>query len=91
MLKMSANQLTNTGFLPFRQPYIVCKAPDLQRPANTLVAFVNVNVVPMDRERVLENQTVPTFIERLWPISLIAAAAFLILRRVLETKGSNLP
>lgn len=29
-----------------------------QTPINPVVAFVNVNVVPMDRERVLENQTV---------------------------------
>lgn len=49
--------LTNSGFLSFRKPYIVQKSPDL-RPENTLVAFVNVNVVPMDRERILENRTV---------------------------------
>jgi imidazolonepropionase-like amidohydrolase len=49
--------LTNSGFLSFRKPYIVRKSPDL-RPENTLVALVNVNVVPMDRERILENQTV---------------------------------
>ena len=49
--------LTNIGFLSFRKPYIVQKSLDLQ-PENTVVAFVNVNVVPMDRERILENQTV---------------------------------
>lgn len=49
--------LTNSGLLPLGKPYIVQKSPDLQ-PENTLVAFVNVHVVPMDRERILENQTV---------------------------------
>jgi imidazolonepropionase-like amidohydrolase len=52
--------LTNSGFLSFGKPYIVRKSPDLrlQQPENTLVAFVNVSVVPMDREGILENQTV---------------------------------
>lgn len=47
------------GFLhvSLRQPYIVRKSPDLQ-PENPLVAFVNVNVVPMDSERIMESQTV---------------------------------
>jgi imidazolonepropionase-like amidohydrolase len=49
--------LTNSGFLSFSKPYILQKSPDL-RPENTLVAFVNVNVVPMDREHILGNQTV---------------------------------
>ena len=49
--------LMNIGFLSFRKPYVVRKSPDLHRK-NMLVAFVNVNVVPMDRERILENQTV---------------------------------
>jgi imidazolonepropionase-like amidohydrolase len=48
--------LTNSGFLSFSKPYIVEKSPASQ-PENTLVAFVDVNVVPMDRERILESQT----------------------------------
>jgi hypothetical protein len=49
--------LTNSGFISFGKPYILRKSPELQ-PENRLVTFVNVNVVPMDRERVLEDQTV---------------------------------
>jgi imidazolonepropionase-like amidohydrolase len=47
------------GFLhlSFKQPYIVKKSLDL-RPEDAPVVFVNVNVVPMDSERILENQTV---------------------------------
>jgi hypothetical protein len=48
--------LTNIGFLSFRKPYVVRKSLDLQ-PENTMAAFVNMNVVPTDRERILENQT----------------------------------
>src|SRR3990172_12229274 len=49
--------LTNTGVLSFDKPYIFRLSSEL--PAvNPLVAFVNVNVIPMDSERVLENQTV---------------------------------
>jgi hypothetical protein len=49
--------LTNSGFLSFSKPYIVQKSPDLW-PESTLVAFVNVSVVPMDHEHILENQNV---------------------------------
>ena len=49
--------LTNSGFLSFGKPYIVLKSRALQ-PESAPVAFVNVNVVPMDRERILEDQTV---------------------------------
>jgi len=49
--------LTNTGILSSDKLYIFEFSSE--SPAvNPLVAFVNVNVVPMDRERVLENQTV---------------------------------
>ena len=49
--------LTNTGALSFRKAYIYGLSSEM--PAdNPLVAFVNVNVVPMDSERVLEGQTV---------------------------------
>ena len=50
--------LTNTGLLPLGKPYIIQKSADLQHLASPLVAFVNVNVAPMDRERTLDNQTV---------------------------------
>ena len=49
--------LSNNGFLSFRQPYILQKSAEL-RPDNMPIAFVDVNVVPMDSERILENQTV---------------------------------
>jgi hypothetical protein len=49
--------LTNTGVLSFDEPYIYELSNELPA-ANPLVAFVNVNVVPMDSERVLEDQTV---------------------------------
>jgi imidazolonepropionase-like amidohydrolase len=49
--------LTNTGILSSDKPYIYELSNELPA-ANPLVAFVNVNVVPMDRERVLKNQTV---------------------------------
>jgi len=49
--------LTNTGVLSFDKPYLFQLSSEL--PAeNPSVAFVNVNVVPMDRERILEGQTV---------------------------------
>ncbi len=49
--------LTNTGVLSFDKPYIYRLSSEMPA-ANPLVAFVNVSVVPMDRERVLKNQTV---------------------------------
>ncbi|MFB0537456.1 MAG: amidohydrolase family protein [Anaerolineae bacterium] len=49
--------LTNAGILSSDKPYIYELSNELPA-ANPLVAFVNVNVVPMDSERVLENQTV---------------------------------
>ncbi len=45
--------LTNTGILSTDKPYIYKLSQELPA-ANPLVAFVNVNVIPMDRERVLE-------------------------------------
>lgn len=56
--------LANSGLLSFRKPYIVEKSPEL-RPENALVAFVNVSVVPMDREHILENQIVVLSVT--WP------------------------
>lgn len=49
--------LTNTGVLSSDKPYIYELSGEMPA-ANPLVAFVNVNVIPMDSERVLENQTV---------------------------------
>ncbi len=54
---LSLLYLTNTGVLSFDKPYIYQysqESPTEYPP----VAFVNVNVVPMDSERVLRNQTV---------------------------------
>ncbi|CAG0946538.1 D-hydantoinase/dihydropyrimidinase [Anaerolineae bacterium] len=47
--------LTNLGLLTFRAPYVESIPTQSAHPA---IAFTNVNVVPMDRERVLQNQTV---------------------------------
>jgi imidazolonepropionase-like amidohydrolase len=49
--------LTNTGMFSFKIPYVEIVSRDLiasHRP----VVFVSVNVIPMDGERILENQTV---------------------------------
>ncbi len=49
--------LTNTGVLSFDKPYVYQYSQNLSAK-NSAVAFVNVNVVPMDTERILANQTV---------------------------------
>ena len=49
--------LTNQGILSFDKPY-GHNLMDRLEPQNPVVAFQNVNVIPMDSERVLENQTV---------------------------------
>jgi hypothetical protein len=49
--------LTNTGILSFDRPYLSRLTDELPE-LNPIVAFSNVNLVPMDRERVVENQTV---------------------------------
>jgi hypothetical protein len=49
--------LTNTGILSFEKPYIYRFSRELP-VQDSLVAFVHVNVIPMDSERVMENQTV---------------------------------
>ena len=54
---LSLLYLTNTGVLSFDKPYIYQYSQELPIE-NSPVAFVNVNVVPMDSERILENQTV---------------------------------
>lgn len=61
--------LTNTGFISLGKPYIVSQGKALV-PEAGLVAFLHVNVVPMDRESVLADQTVITragVIERIGP------------------------
>ena len=49
--------LTNVGALSFKKPYINRLSGELPG-ANALVAFENVKLIPMDSERVVENQTV---------------------------------
>lgn len=49
--------LTNTGVLSFDPPYIFQLSKELPEK-DSLVAFVNVNVIPMDSERILEGKTV---------------------------------
>jgi imidazolonepropionase-like amidohydrolase len=49
--------LTNTGLFSFRRKYIDQLSEELS-PAPSVTAFVDVTVIPMDRERALEHQTV---------------------------------
>ena len=49
--------LTNVGALSFKKAYIYRLSDELPT-ANNLVAFENVNLIPMDSERVVKNQTV---------------------------------
>ncbi|MBI5934826.1 MAG: amidohydrolase family protein [Chloroflexi bacterium] len=49
--------LFNQGILDFNQPY-ARNLPQRLGDHNPVVAFVNVNVVPMDSERILDDQTV---------------------------------
>lgn len=49
--------LTNTGILSIGKTYIRKLSAEIG-PADTTVVFVDVNVIPMDRERVLYSQTV---------------------------------
>jgi imidazolonepropionase-like amidohydrolase len=49
--------LTNTGMLTLRKPYIEKVSQEIA-VWNDVLAIINVNVVPMDSERILENQTV---------------------------------
>jgi imidazolonepropionase-like amidohydrolase len=49
--------LTNTGVIAFGRPYIRQISSELPE-AVPLVAFENVNLIPMDSERVVEDQTV---------------------------------
>ena len=69
--------LTNSGFLTLRQPYVVDHGPELY-PEDRPVAFVHVNVLPMDGERILEDQTVLVrdgLIERIGPTAEVAVSA----------------
>ena len=49
--------LTNMGVVSFDKPYIYQLSKDLPT-SNPPVAFINVNVIPMDSEQILEDQTV---------------------------------
>jgi imidazolonepropionase-like amidohydrolase len=57
ILGLALLYLTNTGMVILGKPYIVRISPELYNET-IAVAFVNVNVIPMDREHVLQNQTV---------------------------------
>lgn len=57
VIGLVALYLTNTGILSFKRPFIYKLSSELQA-ANPVVAFENVDLIPMDRERVVENQTV---------------------------------
>jgi len=53
--------LTNAGLVSFDEPYIRRVSRELvakPHSAATTIAFVDVNVIPLDRERVLPHQTV---------------------------------
>lgn len=63
--------LSNQGILNFNQPY-ARKLPELLGAYNPVVVFRNVNILPMDRERLLLDQTVITrdgVIEQVGPSS----------------------
>ena len=49
--------LTNTGILSLRKPYVVQKSAEMPPPPE-VVAFTHVNVVPMEDEYILADQTV---------------------------------
>lgn len=49
--------LTNAGVLSFDKPYVRQLSSELPN-VNSVVAFEQVSIVPMDNERVMENQTV---------------------------------
>jgi len=49
--------LVNMGFLSMKRPYAVRKSAELLQPPEA-IAFVDVNLVPMDSERILSGQTV---------------------------------
>ena len=54
---MGLTLLANGGAINFDKPYALRISAELPE-ANPFVAFVNVNVIPMDSERILEDQTV---------------------------------
>jgi imidazolonepropionase-like amidohydrolase len=69
--------LTNQGILSFTEPY-ARSLPGRLKPQNPIVAFQNVNVIPMDRERLLENQNVIVqegIIEQIGPSNVIEIPA----------------
>lgn len=69
--------LSNNGFISLRQPYIVRQGAALY-PQTQPVAFTNVQVIPMDRQRVLEDQTVLVsdgIIQRIGPASEVSVPA----------------
>jgi imidazolonepropionase-like amidohydrolase len=57
MIGLALLYLTNAGVVSFGKPYIRQLSSELPDSV-PLVAFENVNIIPMDRERVVEDQTV---------------------------------
>ena len=57
ILGLGSLLLVNAGFFSLKQPYMVRKLTELPLQAET-VAFVDVNLVPMDSERFVPGQTV---------------------------------
>ncbi len=57
MIGLGLLYLTNKGVLSFEEAYIFQLSRELP-DENPPVAFTNVNLVPMDSERIIENQTV---------------------------------
>ena len=49
--------LTNLGILDFDPPF-ARRLPEQLNPQKEVVVFTNVNIIPMDKERVLENQSI---------------------------------
>jgi imidazolonepropionase-like amidohydrolase len=57
LISIGLFSLTNQGIIRFTEPY-ARNLPERLKPQSPVVAFQNVNVIPMDREHLLENQTV---------------------------------
>lgn len=57
ILGLGSLMLVNNGFLTLKRPYAVRKSAEMS-PSPEAVAFVDVNLIPMDGERLLSGQTV---------------------------------
>lgn len=66
--------LANIGYVSLQKPYVVRQGTDLYPATSSVVTFVDVNIVPMDSERVLKGQTVIVrdgVIDRIGPVSTV--------------------